>query len=971
MTERGAAATQTPSTTGTGPVPRYEDEDAESLGEKLADLYARRASDPRAKVDDVIEETRRKLRRGPRLRAGEFLKDGQYRLIERVGDSAGDATWQAWDRAGERLVVIKEMVGPWVAKRMRVGTFLEAARTLQGLEHAGLAPIHDATQSRDGFVYLATDWYTGGRLDAFDGDAIDLLQAIVEVGNALQVAHEAGLVHARVRPDSVFFDQSGGARITDFDLAGEHVHGDSGSVFVAPEMVERGAQATAASDVYALAMCALYALNGNRLPYTVVRGPERFIDGLTIPDSVKAVLKRAVDWDLDNRYASVASMIEDLLTDADVLSDLAQRALDKRRHVIASEHFTALWALRPGESVRIKHVLGQIYLQMQTWEEAYQCLSSALEETTRPSPLYPDLREYAQGTGDWKRVADLLWNQARNRPPVARASMRAELARITEHHLDDPRGASEVWTLVVQDHRTVEAGAEALGALKRLAEQRGDWASFVEHGQELLPYLQPEHRPDVQYAIGRAFINELADEDQGLVWIDRAEAGGVKPLDMAQPLQDIRARRSQWRRLIGLMRLEAENEPKVHAASRVLLRAATIARSVHLEAEAEAIYEDLLERAPQHYPALRELARMRHRSGRKAMAMEAYAALTSTYEGKSEEPEASERSADHTAYARLLVEAGDVEAALGNLEAALRLQGDNIEALRLVGPLYMDTGRMEEGAQALEQLYTLFKAVHTEGPRLDAALQRADAAWYRGRLAVGMRWYNSVLSTVSDHDRAWWGLARIAIAARGGHPGTDRAPWLSATPAAYTAHEVLARLFMGLFGNEALNAWLAHHPLGDGASKAGDTTARAACAVVDVLDRYAFVGPELFERLREGFPGWVQRIDAVEGLFDGSTESFDIADAYAWSRPAITKDFDPTIDRTFVPPKEGLYGRLLVELGSDDVWDVLFGGAQPEPVFVEAPAPAPTTAPRNTSRRWTSSARAASTSACRSRRRSR
>lgn len=922
------------------PVPRYEDEDAEALGEKLAELYARRDNNPRAKIDDVIEDTRRNLRRGPRLRAGEFLNDGQYRLIERVGDSAGDATWRAWDRARRRIVIIREMVGPWVAKQMRVGAFLEAARTLQNLEHAALATVHEATQSRDGFVYLATDELNGGRLDSFKGDVTDLLQAIVEVGSALQAAHEAGLLHARVRPEAIFFDASGGARITDFDLAGEHVHGDSGSVFVAPEMVERGSEATPAADVYSLAMCTLYALNGCRLPYTVVRGPERFIDKLDISESVKTVLKKAVDWEVEQRFTSVADMISALLADDVVLGDLAERAWSKDRYVIASEHYTALWALRPDESVQIKHTLGQIYLKMETWEEAYACLSSALEETTDPDPLYPHLRDYATGTDDWKRVADLLWNQARNRPPVARASMRAELARITENHLDDPRGASEVWTLVVQDHRTAARASEALQALKRLAEHREDWAAFVEHSQELLPYLDPEAQPDVQYAIGRALIQKLDDEDEGLVWIDRAEASGVKPLDMAGQLQEIRARRGQWRRLIGLMRLEADHEKKVHQASRILLRAATIARSVHLEAEAEAIYQNMLDRAPQHYPALRELARMRHRGGRSAEAMESYVALTAHYEGRSEEPEASERAADHTAYAVLLMEEGDVDASIQNLEAALRLQADNIEALKLSGPLYLDTGRLEDGALCLEKLYALFKAVHTDGSRLEAALQRADAAWFRGRLAVAMRWYNSVLATVPNHERAWWGLAKVAMAARGGHPGTDRAPWLTATPAAFTAHEALARLFMGLFGQEVLVAWLEHHPLGKGVTKAGDTAARSACAVVDLMDRYALIGPELFERLGEAYPDWQPRIDTVQSLFEGGNE-VRVERCYRWSRAAFTLDFDLQIDRRILPADGGTHGRLAGDLGNDDTWRVLFGGRQPAEPAPEPPRAAP------------------------------
>ncbi|MCB9676028.1 MAG: tetratricopeptide repeat protein [Alphaproteobacteria bacterium] len=921
------------------PAPRYEDEEAESLGEKLAELYTRREKKSDAKLEAQIESTRRELRRGPRLRPGEFLRDGRYRLIERMGESGGDATWKAWDRENKTLVVVKEMVGPWVAKKMRVGAFLEAARTLQGIEHAGLGRIHEATQSRDGFVYLATDYFDGGTLEkGWSGDSVDVLQVVVEVGNALQAAHEAELVHGRVAPNNIHFGLDGGAHLVDFDLAGEHVQEERANVYAAPESVERGQRATPASDVYGLAMCALYGLAGGKLPYTVVRNPNKFIDGLDVSEVVRDVLKRAVDWDIDTRYATMKDFVEALLADGTVLESLAERALERKRYVIASEHYTRLWSVKPGKSVEIKRILGVIYLRMSAWEEAFECLSTALEETATPEDLFVLLREYAEGTDGWKRVADVLWNQARERPPVRRAAMRAELARITEDKLDDPQGASEIWAMVVVDHRLPERGEEALRALKRLAEAREDWAAFVEHSKALLPYLPEAERPDVQYAIGRAYVKHLADEDSGLYWIDKAEAAGIKPLDMTTELQDLRARRGQWRRVIALMRLEADHEKKVHNASRILLRAATIARSVHLDPEAEAIYENMLERAPQHYPALRELARMRHRAGHDDRAMEAYAQLTSIYDGKSEEPEASERAADHTAYAGLLIDQSRFDDAIGQLEAALALQPDNCEALKLAGPLYLDMGKLEEGAQALERLYQLFKAVKTHGERLEAAIQRADAAWFRGRLAVAMRWYNTVLDTVPEHAEAWWGLAKVALAARGGHPGTDRAPWLANTPDRFTPQEALARLFMGMFTGEALSDWLGRHPLGNSVSDAGATSGRLACAAVDLLTRYGCVDAELFARLATAYPRWERRIRAVEVLWLSGDPEFRFARSYRWAKPAFAaNDFLAKSHRIVLPLGDPIRGTLCVDFGNAGHWETLVGTPMPDEVEPDLP----------------------------------
>ncbi len=940
MTDPGSETQISGAVTMVPPVPRYEDEEAETLGEKLAELYTRRDATDKAdaKLGEQIDDTRRALRRGPRLRPGEFLKDGRYRLIERMGDSAGSATWKAWDRHETQLVVVKEMVGPWVAKKMRVGAFLEAARSLQSIEHAGLARVHEASQSRDGFVYLATDYYQGGTLEkGWSGDAIDALQVVVEVGNAVSAAHETDIVHARIWPNNVHFSLDGGAHLADFDLAGEHVQEERANVYVAPEAVERGQRSTPASDVYSLAMCALYALNGGSLPYTVVRNPDRFIDGLDVAATVKDVLKRAVDWETSTRYETMQGFVDALLSDGAVLEALASRARERGRFVIASEHYTRLWALRPGDSVTIKQILGEIYLKMSAWEEAFECLSTALEESEGPETLFPFLREYAEGTGNWQRVADVLWVQSDGRSPVQRAAMRAELARIRENQLDDRMGAAEVWALVVEDHRLPERGIEALKALARLAEERNDWPAMVAHNQQLLPYLPPDDRPAVQYAIGRAAVRFLDDEEMGLHWIDKAEAAGVQPLDMTQELQDLRARRGQWRRVIALMRLEADNEKKVHNASRILLRAATIARSVHLDPEAEAIYENMLERAPQHYPAQRELARMRHRAGHDERARETYATLVEAYDGKAEKAEASERAADHTAYAGLLVDIGRYEDAVEQLEAALKLQPDNCEALKLAGPLYLDMGRLEEGARILEQHYALFKAVRTDGERLEAAIQRADAAWFRGRLAVAMRWYNTVLDTVPEHAEAWWGLAKVALAARGGHPGTDRAPWLANTPDRFTPQEALARLFLGLFTGEALSDWLSRHPLGNGVADAGATSGRLACAAVDLLTRYGCVDADLFTRLAEAYPQWERRIRAVETLWVSGDPDFRFGRSYRWARAALDRDFSADTHRIVLPLGDPIHGRLVVDFGTDEHWSVLIGTEQPEPAELELP----------------------------------
>src|SRR5690606_30927496 len=141
---------------------------------------------------------------------------------------------------------------------------------------------------------------------------------------------------------------------------------------------------------------------------------------------------------------------------------------------------------------------------------------------------------------------------------------------------------AETWNQVLADHHTPELARAALEALAGLAEDRGDWAEVVARREALLPYLAPGERPAVEFAIGRACIEHLDRETDGLRWIDRAEAAGHRTLELAERLEEIRARRGQWHRVIDLMQRQAEARD-TEQVSRVLLRAGLIARSVHLD----------------------------------------------------------------------------------------------------------------------------------------------------------------------------------------------------------------------------------------------------------------------------------------------------------------------------------------------------------------------------------------------------
>ncbi|MEQ1508030.1 MAG: protein kinase, partial [Myxococcota bacterium] len=627
--------------------PTYADDEMRTLGDRLAALYDAQAADPGAPVADEIARIRARMRKGPRLRAGEFLKDGRYRLIERSRTGSADGYWKAWDRVSADLVLVRVFHGDWVGDPTAIARFKERGDQLEQLVHPNIGGVLDADRTDDGFVYVAATYFTSGDLAHAQLDATDAIQVSLEVAQALRHAHEHGVVHGDVRPSNVMLSADGSAHLVGFSI--EAKAPEATSVYRAPEATEDSYVPAAPADVYALGMTALAALHRAELPFWVLRDPSRLIRGLAVGETVKAVLTRATDWDLGVRYPTISALLDDWLSDHELVSSLAVRARARGRHPIAAQHYEKLLEIQPGRGVEIRTILGDVYMAMGAYDRAMTHLLAALERTSDVEALFAPLRIAAEHTGDWSKLAEALWTQARARDAGRRVVLRIELAKINFDKLQNPVASAETWSQVLADHRTPDQAVIALRSLCDLAKLRQDWVGFTEYSQELLEYVPEDERSRIEYAIGRVFLEHLSDETRGLEFIDRAEAVGYTELELAPRMQGIRAKRGQWKRVIQLMVMQAATQD-IGEASPTLLRAGIIASAVHLEEEAFTVYHALLERAPKHVVALRHVARLHHRAHEQDKALRYYERLWETYKGKdSEEPEASERAADCTA----------------------------------------------------------------------------------------------------------------------------------------------------------------------------------------------------------------------------------------------------------------------------------------------------------------------------------
>ncbi|ASO19847.1 serine/threonine protein kinase [Actinoalloteichus hoggarensis] len=200
---------------------------------------------------------------------------GRFRRIRRLGKGGFGEVWLAEDTSLNRQVAVKIAHAPDAETEERM---LREARALAAVRHPHCVRIYDILEDlgdgTDGLAivmeYIAGDQLSevvraSGLLD--DVAAARLWGTMAE---ALNAAHEKGLLHRDVKPGNILIDEAGAPQLIDFGIArsdGDSTLTATGMMvgtpdFLAPE-VARGEPATPASDGWQLAATVAYALTGS------------------------------------------------------------------------------------------------------------------------------------------------------------------------------------------------------------------------------------------------------------------------------------------------------------------------------------------------------------------------------------------------------------------------------------------------------------------------------------------------------------------------------------------------------------------------------------------------------------------------------------------------------------------------------------------------------------------------------------
>jgi serine/threonine protein kinase/TolA-binding protein len=163
--------------------------------------------------------------------------------------------------------------------------FRAERQILASLNHANIARLLDAGETKDGQPYLVMEYVHGEPVDRYcDRQQLDIharLNLFLEICNAVQYAHQNLIVHRDLKPANILVTAEGSPKLLDFGIAKLLDTGDSSAMLALTRMNDRlltpeyaspeqimGRQVTTASDVYALGVVLYELLTGLR-PYTV------------------------------------------------------------------------------------------------------------------------------------------------------------------------------------------------------------------------------------------------------------------------------------------------------------------------------------------------------------------------------------------------------------------------------------------------------------------------------------------------------------------------------------------------------------------------------------------------------------------------------------------------------------------------------------------------------------------------------
>jgi len=269
---------------------------------------------------------------------------GKYKILKELGRGGMGEVYLAEDTALARTVALKLLPEEKYRDPKSRERLVREAKAAAALDHPYVCSIHEIGEA-DGRLFFAMEYVEGRTLrERIAQGPIPARQALdiaVEVAEALQCAHEKGLVHRDIKPANIMLMEKGHAKVMDFGLAKAVTSVRPPGVqeevltsltrdglspgtpaYMSPEQL-RGEELDQRSDIFSFGMV-LYEMLSGRHPFkgetgfttasAILKEPPRPLADFdqTIPEALQQLLDKLLAKDPRNRPPSLQSVLEDL-----------------------------------------------------------------------------------------------------------------------------------------------------------------------------------------------------------------------------------------------------------------------------------------------------------------------------------------------------------------------------------------------------------------------------------------------------------------------------------------------------------------------------------------------------------------------------------------------------------------------------------------------------------------------------------